>query len=385
MAELSNNKIRVLYVVENRSFGGGERGFGQLSTNINRDRFQPFVAAHSGGQLEVIVRQNGVPFCPLDMSRRVNLGTIGHLSTLISENDIDIVHSMGARADFFARMACRNKPSTAVVCTLAMLVESFDVGFLRKFFYKLADRYSARYVTQYIAVSRALKERLIRERKISADKISVIYNGVELDQYNPELYSPSEGRLSLGIKDDYPIVGTIGRLVYQKGLPYFLEAAARVYFHNKEVRFVIIGHGSEEASLKNLADSLGITHACTFAGQRFDIDRLLSAFDIFVLPSLLEGLPRVVIEAMAMARPIIATDIDGVREQITNNQTGLLVKPADSKLLAKAIMEILDDEQKANSLARKARKQAEQEFDLKLTINKVENLYQELFDSLPTK
>jgi glycosyltransferase involved in cell wall biosynthesis len=385
MAELSNNKIRVLYVVENRSFGGGERGFGQLSTNINRDRFQPFVAAHSGGQLEVIVRQNGVPFCPLDMSRRVNLGTIGHLSTLISENDIDIVHSMGARADFFARMACRNKPSTAVVCTLAMLVESFDVGFLRKFFYKLADRYSARYVTQYIAVSRALKERLIRERKISADKISIIYNGVELDQYNPELYSPSEGRLSLGIKDDYPIVGTIGRLVYQKGLPYFLEAAARVYFHNKEVRFVIIGHGSEEASLKNLADSLGITHACTFAGQRFDIDRLLSAFDIFVLPSLLEGLPRVVIEAMAMARPIIATDIDGVREQITNNQTGLLVKPADSKLLAKAIMEILDDEQKANSLARKARKQAEQKFDLKLTINKVENLYQELFDSLPTK
>jgi glycosyltransferase involved in cell wall biosynthesis len=383
MAKFSNNKIRVLYVIENRSFGGGERGFGQLASRLSSNRFQPFVAAHQGGKLEGIVQRAGVPFFPLDMSRKVNFRTIGHLSRVISDNGIHIVHSMGARADFFARMACRGKPSTAVVCTVAMLIEGFDVGFIRKSVYKLADRYSARYVTQYIAVSKALKDRLVTKRGISAEKISVIYNGVELDQYDPKLCSPEEARFSLGIKDNYPIVGTIGRLVYQKGLPYFLEAAARVYFHNKEVRFVIIGQGSEEASLKNLADSLGITHACTFAGQRFDIDRLLSAFDIFVLPSLLEGLPRVVIEAMAMARPIVATDIDGVREQITNNQTGLLVKPANPELLARAIMAILDDEQKANRLARKAQQHAKENFDLRMTINKIETLYQDLYESIP--
>jgi glycosyltransferase involved in cell wall biosynthesis len=385
MAKFSDNKIRVLYVVENRSFGGGERGFGQLSTNISTDRFQPFVAAHPGGKLEDIVRRAGLPFLPVDMSRKVNFKTISHLSRLISMNEIHIVHSMGARADFAARMACTRKPSTAVVCTAAMLIEGFDVGFLKKTIYKIADQYSARYVTKFIAVSKALRDRLVKERGISPDRVSVIYNGVELDQYDPRLYSAEKARLSLGIEDNYPIIGTIGRLVYQKGLPYFLKAAERVYSKKKEVRFVIIGNGPDEASLKQLADSLGITHACTFAGPRFDIHRLLSTFHIFVLPSLLEGLPRVVIEAMAMARPIIATDIDGVREQINHNQTGLLVKPADSELLAKAIMEILTDEHKANSLASKARKQAEKKFDLKLTINKVENLYQELFESLPAK
>jgi glycosyltransferase involved in cell wall biosynthesis len=261
-----------------------------------------------------------------------------------------------------------------------MLVESFDVGFIRKFFYKLADRYSARYVTQYIAVSRALKERLIRERKISADKISVIYNGVELDQYNPELYSPSEGRLSLGIKDDYPIVGTIGRLVYQKGFSHFLEAAKHVYTENNQVRFVIVGHGPEDAKLKHLADSLGIFPVCKFVGSRFNVAEILPAFDVFVLSSVLEGLPRVVIEAMAMARPIVATSIDGVREQLRHNETGLLVPPAEPKKLAKAILAIINDQRAAGRLARQARKDAEQKFDLRHTLASVEMLYEQALD-----
>ena len=382
MIKFGKNRIRVLYVVENRSFGGGERGFGQLSTNLNNNRFQPFLTAHPGGKLEEIAQRAGITFFPVDMSRKVNFKTIGYLSRLISAHQIHIVHSMGARADFFARMASRNKPSTAVVCTLAMLVEGFDVGFLRKFFYKLADRYSARYVTQYITVSKALKARLISERIIHADKISVIYNGVELDQYNPELYRPLEARLSLGITDDYPIVGTIGRLVYQKGFSHFLKAAKHVYNENNQIRFVIVGHGPEDAKLKHLADSLGILPVCKFVGSRFNVAEILSAFDVFVLSSVLEGLPRVVIEAMAMARPIVATDIDGVREQINDNRTGLLVKPANPKLLATAIMELLHDKQKANHLASKAHEYAKRNFDLTLTINKIESLYEHLYESI---
>jgi glycosyltransferase involved in cell wall biosynthesis len=385
MVKFFNNKIRVLYVVENRSFGGGERGFGQLSTNISIDRFQPFVAAHPGGKLEDIVRQAGVPFFPLDMSRRANLRTISHLSTLVSENGIDIVHSMGARADFFARMACRKQPSTAVVCTAAMLVEGFDVGLFRKTAYKIADRFSGKYVTQYIAVSKALKHRLVEERGIPADKVSVIYNGVELDRYDPNLYDSEGVRRSLDIKDDYPIIGTIGRLVYQKGFSHFLKAAELVYAKKKQVRFVIIGHGPEETNLKHLAESLGISHVCMFPGIRFDVARLLSTFHVFVLPSVLEGLPRTIIEAMAMKRPIVATSIDGVREQLRDNITGLLVSPADPKALAEAILSILNDHKRAERLGREARKDAQRMFDLKNTLNKIETLYEKALNSITRK
>ena len=385
MAKFSTNKIRVLYVVENRSFGGGERGFGQLSTHISRDRFQPFVAAHPGGKLEDIVSPAGVAFFPLDMNRRVNLGTIGHLSTLISENGIDIVHSMGARADFFTRMACRRQSSTAVVCTVAMLVEGFDVGFLRKTIYKIADRYSGKYVTQYIAVSKGLKYRLVEERGIPAEKVSVIYNGVELDRYDPNLYDSEGVRRSLDIKDNYPIIGTIGRLVYQKGLSHFLKAAELVYSEKKQVRFVIIGHGPEETHLKHLAESLGISHVCMFPGVRFDVARLLSTFNVFVLPSVLEGLPRTIIEAMAMKRPIVATNIDGVREQLRDNLTGLLVPPADPKALAEAILSVLNDQKRAERMGREARKDAQRMFDLKNTLNNIEIVYEKVLNSISRK
>lgn len=377
-----SEKIKVLYVIENTSFGGGERGFGQLSTGLNRDCFQTHIAAHPGGELQEIARQAGVSFFPIDMSRKVNFRSIGQISKLISKNRINIVHSMGARADFFARMACRKIPSTATICTVAMLIEGFDVGCLRKTVYKIADQCSAGYVTRYIAVSKALKIRLVEKYKIPANKITVIYNGVELDQYNPNMNVSETVRRSLGITDDHPIIGTIGRLVYQKGFSYFLKAAERVYSKKKQVRFVIVGHGQEEANLKSLAESLGISKLCTFAGLRFDVAHLLSAFDIFVLPSVLEGLPRIVIEAMAMERPIVATDIDGVREELKHNKTGLLVPPADYVSLADAILSLLDDQEKAESLGRQARKDAEQMFDLKHTLVNVENLYKEVFNSM---
>ena len=382
---MSPNRIRVLYVVENTSFGGGERGFGQLAIGLNQDRFHTALAAHPGGELEEISRRGGVEFFGVDMSRKINFSVIAQLSSLIAKNKIDIVHSMGARADFFARLACIRKPSTALVCTIAMLVDNFDVGHPRRTVYKIADRYSARHVTRYITVSRALKDRLVRERGIPPDKISIIYNGVELDQYNPNLYSSEEARRTLGIPNNYPIVGTVGRLVYQKGLSYFLEAAKKVYSERKQVQFVIVGHGREEANLKYLAEFQGISHVCTFAGLRFDIAQLLSAFDVFVLASILEGLPRIVIEAMAMKRPIVASDIDGVREQLRHNETGLLVPPADPKALAEAILDVLDDHEKAERLGRGARKYAEDMFDLERTLAKVEMLYEEVLSKISRK
>ena len=382
---MSPDKIRVLYLVDNLSFGGGERGCGQLSTGLNRDRFQTCLAAHPGGKLEEIVRQGGIQFFPLDMSRKFNFTTWRQLRGLISENGINIVHSEGMRADFLARLACRNIPSTAVICTVAMLIEGYDVSPLKKIVYKIADRFSSRYVTHYIAVSKALKQRLVGELGIPADRVSVIYNGVELDQYNPNLYTSDDARRSLGIPDGGPLVGTIGRLVYQKNFSCFLKAAHHVHLKRKQVKFVIVGHGEEESHLKSLAESLGISQVCTFAGLRFDTAKVLSALDIFVLPSILEGLPRIVIEAMAMERPIVATDIDGVREELRHDETGLLVPPADPAALAEAILSLLDNQEKARRLGRAARKDAEQRFNLERTLMDVETLYEKLRLSIPVQ
>jgi len=382
---VATNQIKILYVVDNLSFGGGERGFRQLSSNLNKNRFQTYVAAHPGGELEKVTRQAGVTFFPLDMRRKVNFKTIGQLTGIVFKNRINIVHSMGSRANFFSRLACRGISSTAVICTVAMLVEGYDVGPLRKVVYMIADRFSSRYVTHYIAVSKALKQRLVDERSIPSSRISVIYNGVELDKYNLNVINSEKVRRSLGIDLNIPVIGTIGRLVYQKGFSYFLEAAEMLYRKKKQIQFVIVGHGPEENNLKKMAESLGISKVCIFAGQRFDIPELLSVFDIFVLSSVLEGLPRIVIEAMAMERPIVATDIDGVREELTHEKSGLLVSHANPKTLAEAVLILLDDRKKAKRLGYEARKRAEQIFDLKNTLTKIEAMYEEVLTSTSRK
>jgi glycosyltransferase involved in cell wall biosynthesis len=148
---------------------------------------------------------------------------------------------------------------------------------------------------------------------------------------------------------------------------------------------VIVGDGPEEAHLKRLANDLGISQFCTFTGLRFDVAELLSAFDIFVLSSVLEGLPRVVIEAMVMARPIVATDINGVREELVHNETGLLVPAGDPKALGDAIIKILNDQQMAKCLGREAREFAKRVFDLRDTLANVEMLYEEVFNLISWK
>lgn len=372
------DKIRILYVIDALEFGGGERGFSQLSTGLNKKRFKTYLASHPDSKLEQMAKRDNIPFIPIDMDRKVNFKTIAQLLSSINQNRIHIVHSMGARADFFARMAIRKIPKTALVCTVAMPVEGFDIGFIRKIVYKIADRFSSRYVTQFIAVSKAIKEQLVRKRNIHSGRITVVYNGVELDQYNQNVNASEKTRHSLGITDDYPIIGTIGRLVYQKGYSHFLQAAKQVYEKKKYVRFVIVGHGPEEDNLKNMAKSLGISHVCSFAGLRRDIPELLSAFDVFVLSSVLEGLPRIVIEAMAMGRPIVATDIDGVSEELEDGKTGLLVPPKDAGALAKSIIDLLVDKAKSFQMGINARKTAEEKFGVDIMLKKVEKVYEGL-------
>lgn len=381
---MATGTIKILYVADNLSFGGGERGFAQLATGLNRDSFQPHIAANPGGELEDTAKSENIPFFPLNMKRQINFATVNALSDIIRKHEIDIVHTMGARADFFGRMACRQHSSVTLVCTTAMLTENFDVGFLKRLIYTVADKYSTRYVTHFIAVSKALKKTLVQKRHIADNRISVVYNGVELEQYDPATHAPDNDPAFPDIPDDHIVVGTIGRLVWQKGFLHFLDAARLIHDQKPDTHFVIVGEGEEEQQLRAKADSLGLAGACTFAGLRHDIPRILAAFDVFAFSSLLEGLPRTIIEAMAMARPIVATNIDGVREQLEHNRTGLIVPPANPTALAAAVLDLLNNREKASALGKAARKDAEEHFDLKHTLTSMESLYRTLASSEPS-
>jgi glycosyltransferase involved in cell wall biosynthesis len=354
-------------------FGGGERGFAQLAAGL-RDRYQVLVAAMPGGRFEQQVKELGIKFYPVDMVRQLSLKPIYWIKEIIRNNKIDLVHSQGARADFFARIAGRIAGVPHIICTVAMPVEGFDVGLLQKKIYRFMDYLTERYVERFIVVSDSLRQMLMERRGIPVHRVVRIYNGIELNQYHPDAQY-GDLRRKWEIPREVPLIGAIGRMVWQKGFNYFIEAIPEIVRVVPEARFLLVGDGPLREGLEALSEELRVKDNVIFTGFRSDIKEILSAVDLLVAPSLLEGFPMITLEAMAMAKPIIATNIDGITEQITNGVDGILVPPKDLSALAKAIIKVINDKELARSMGLAAREKVEQEFSVEKMVSETEKVY----------
>jgi len=370
-------KAKILYVIDNLEFGGGERVLAQLAGAL-KDRYEIRFACQPGGLLEERLNQLGVSIRPLDFRRQVSLPRLVRLLSIIREEGIHLVHSMGARADFYARIAAGLAGAPVVVSTIAMFVEGYDVPPFKRALYRAAIRLSERLCDGFIAVSEAVRRVLVEEHRIPEERVVTIYNsGVELDIFRPDGQDGLERRRELGLDPEAPLVGTIGRLVYQKAHDVLLQAASLVVQAVPEAQFLIVGEGPLRSALERMVKELELAR-CRFAGFREDIPNLLRLMDVFVLPSILEGFPQVLLEALAAARPVVATRIDGVTEVVQHGTTGLLVPPQDPIALADAIILLLKDQGLARRLGEAGRKLVEERFAVSRMIEKVDRFYMTL-------
>jgi len=358
--------ISILFVIDGLEFGGGERTFLQLIRGLPCERYGIQVATNPEGDFFKLLTGMGIDVVPLDLKKRVNIKNIKRLSKIIRGRKINIVHSQGGRADFYARIAARRlKPKVKVVNTVAMPVKGYDVGSLRKGIYRFFDWFSERYVDRFIVVSEVLRETLLGGHKIQPDKVIKIYNGIELDEYRPnskEVRNPSEGHVAqrgrqksevrgeFGLSKDVPVIGAIGRMVWQKGFEYLVRAIPEIVSEIPDLKLLFVGDGLLKQELEALSEELRVRDNVIFTGFRSDIKEILSAVDLLVVPSLLEGFPMVTLEAMAMVKPIVTTNIDGITEQITDGVNGILIPPKDPSALAKAVIRVLNDKELARSM-----------------------------------
>jgi len=226
-------------------------------------------------------------------------------------------------------------------------------------------------VDRYVAVSTAMAARLGRSI-LRAGHVRVVHNGIEVEPFDrppdPAL------RASLTGGAERPLVLTLARLHWQKGLRYLVAAAAEV----PEAVFIVAGDGEERPRLEDDVQRLGVGHRFRFIGRREDIPDLLAACDLVVLPSLFEGLPVSILEAMAARKPIVATAIEGNDEVVADGITGLLVPPADPASLAGAIRRVLGDPHLAHRLGSASHARVEQQFSARAMVSGVEQVYQEL-------
>lgn len=255
------------------------------------------------------------------------------------------------------------------------IVAGIRVADRRSPWYGRIDRWTSWFVDHNVCVSQGVLDFSVNVTGLSPRKLSVIPNGVEASQFAQA--SPADLK-SLGIPAGAAVVLTVGRLEQQKGLTFLLQAAATVLKTHPECHFLIAGDGPDRTSLETLANTLGIADSIHLAGPRSDVPELMKAARVFVLPSLWEGMPNALLEAMAAGLPAIATSVEGSSEIIDPDQNGLLVRPADSTELAEAIERLLDEPDTSARLAQSAQLTVEKRFTTLAATHAYDALYRNL-------
>jgi glycosyltransferase involved in cell wall biosynthesis len=310
----------------------------------------------------------GIPVTYMSRSK-FDPATLPALLKELDRRGAQVLHMHGYGASTFGRLAAARRGLPSIVHEHANLTDT-------PWFQKIADKALAPYTDVAIAVSHSTADFVTRARLIPADRTHVVYLGVPLAEFSrPRDAAEIRGhRERLGIPNGVPTVGTVTRLMPSKGNEFLVAAAAEVVRVRPDVRFYIAGEGELQQALEAQAQALGLGDRFTFLGFQRDVAAVFSALDLVVFPSLWEGTPLTAFEALAMGKPIVATDADGLAEVLTDDVDARLVPKRDSGRLAAAIVALLDDPAARQALGYGARTTGAR-YDIDVFVHKMEQLY----------
>ena len=365
--------IRILHIMTRLPIGGVENQLLGILRNYDKSRYSPLVCCLSDrGEIGEEIERNGIEVvCLHKLGHRFDWSMVSDIVRLINDHDINVVRTHQYHANLYGRLAAHK---AGVPCIVASIHNTYSRD--RKYHRRLINWFLARFSDRIIAVSGNVREDILKYDHIPPEKVEVIHNGVDTDLFSDQ--SGKVKRSEIGIPEDALVIGTVGRLAEAKGQRYILEALAVLKETFPSIRLLIAGDGPLRKELEDFGEALGIKHNVLFLGMRRDIPALLSAMDIFVLPSLWEGLPNALLEAMAVSRPIIAADIPAFREIIDSQDVGILVPPRNSAALAEALNRLIKDQGLRDAMGRNARQKCSSMFDIKSVVK----VYTGLFESI---
>jgi len=377
-------RVKVLLVITRMSLGGAPRHVLSLALGLNRDRYEVWIAAgpedKGEGSLIEEAESSGVqlvliPGLKRDLSPSNDLKAFFGIYRLMLSERFHIVHTHTSKAGVLGRLAGRLAGVPASVHTFHGNIFEGFFGPVASSLFLLLERAMAKFTDRFVAISRRNLSYFVRRGIAPWEKFRLIYNGVDLERFRP--VDKGAARRALGLSQG-PVVGTVAALVPVKGLEYLLEAAHIVRSEVPEVVLTIAGGGALEGTLRRRAKDLGVE--VRFLGPREDVSLVLSALDVFVLPSLSEGMGLSLMEAMAAGLPVVATEVGGVPELVVDGETGVLVPPGDPDALAGAILDCIGDREKAVEMGRRGKERVCALFSLPRMIQEHEALYEELLE-----
>lgn len=381
--------MKILQVAYKSEISGGEMVLFNLATHLRKRGHHILVACPTHGPLVGVLREEGIEVRIISIKKTYDLMAAFRLRNLMLRESIEVLHCHGMLVNIVGRIAAK-MAHTPISISTVHLTRELAVGgraenlrqWLKGRYYRSLDNFTARFNDRIIAVSESVKKDLINQG-MSPDKVVVIKNGIEFEQCQSPLGKERERaskRKELRIGNG-PVVGTITRFSKQKDIHTYLYALSNVVREYPGVRCLIVGDGEKRGELEHLSHRLALNGKVTFLGYREDARQILDLFDIFVLSSLWEGLPLVVLEAMAASKPVIATRVPGTSEAIVDGETGILVPLRDSTQLAESIKKLLADRELAQKMGKAGRQRVDMYFSVERMVDETEKVYLDLMRS----
>lgn len=374
---LISRKIKILFVLRMIGYGGAERQVVELCQGLNKDLFDVTVILffHEEGYMQEL-KKTGVRIEILATKQTYKHTAFLQLMNFIREEKFDIIQTFLPIANLLGGLAARLTSRSIVIGSLR---NANPVSWRDKFC--LMDLLALNWLSDQVVVnSQAGARCTIEKYGVPPGKVRVIRNGKNFAQYMSHHQSDECLRQELGIPPGCRVVTTIGRISKQKGYEYLIRAA-NILVHQKGVGvvFLLVGKAEETfPEIRALIKYFRLGDNIKLLGVREDIADILNISDVFVLPSLWEGLANVLLEAMIARVPVVATDIEANAEVIDHNHSGLLVPPCRPRELAEAILKMIDNPDLADRLASQAYQDVVQKFNLQRLVKEHESLYQTL-------
>ncbi len=341
----------VLQLISSLGFFGAENVLLELAKGLSTTHFRPIVGVLKNAQnphveIAAKAKEYSVDTMIFECRSQFDLKAIFELRDYVDQHGVSIVHPHGYKADFFSGLgSIGTNIKTVATChpwtetkysSRARLYSWLDKKVLKKF-------------DAIVAVAESVKQELLTAG-VAAEKISVIDNGIDVNRFQ-QAYDLRDLCRELQIDNDRIIIGTVGRLVEEKGQRFLIEATKLLVHTFPNLLVIIVGEGPLFEQLNQMINELGLQEQVRLTGLRQDIPRMLALFDIFVLPSISEGLPMALMEAMASQKPVIATNVGDIFKLIQNGVTGLLITPTNVLELQESITKLIIDREMARRLA----------------------------------
>ncbi len=370
---MSMEKINILYVVASMKLGGAERMAANLALGLNKSKYKVTFCAFEPGPLSKELSESGIEVFIFRRKMRYDIFLLWKVLMLMIRKKIMIVHAHAFQQNCYAFPAAKITGVPLFVMSEHGSIEK-QLAKKRRFYINKVFMNSA---DAFITVSNAHKNELVEFLKAPREKITVVYNGVDITK-STGIKSTETIKKGLNIDLNTYLVTNVGNFRPVKNQGYFLQAAVQVLKKLPRTIFLLVGEGGMRSELEDLSKKLGIAERVMFLGSREDVADILSITDVAAVSSSYETFGIAAAEAMAMSKPVVATAVGGIPELVKDKVSGFLVPLENPEKMAGRIVQLLEDKNLAESMGKAGRACIEKNFTLKLMIDNIDQLYQRL-------